>query len=271
MSANLAWNKMLSKVLSFGKQCYPRNKKTLEVLSHTSVINMNYPVITIPERKMNYSFMCGEAYWILSGSNKVKDIEPFMKAITKFSDNGIHFDGAYGPKVVDQLNYVCLTLLNDMDSRQAVLNIWRENPRESKDIPCTLSLQFTIRNNRLHCIVNMRSSDGWLGWVYDIFNFSMISAWVAIYLRQNNGFHNLQLGNLHLHAGSQHLYQSNWQISIDIVKQLIKKNTYKNIEFNIDAYKLPEQLVEDLFDCGMGSNSFQDSFFHDIAMIRGKK
>ena len=50
----------------------------------------------------------------------------FMKAIAKFSDDGIMFRGAYGPKVVEQLGYVTQNLLSDPDSRQAVININNE-------------------------------------------------------------------------------------------------------------------------------------------------
>jgi len=264
-TANYAWNKLLNAVLA-GVQSSPRNKKTIEILSYTSTIRMDSPVITIPERKMNYDFMCGEAHWILSGSNKVNDIEPFMKVIKKFSDNGIHFDGAYGPKVVEQLNYVCLTLLNDIDSRQAVLNIWRENPRPSKDIPCTLNLQFLIRDNELHCVANMRSSDAWLGWVYDVFNFSMISAWIAIYLRGYDGLRSLKLGNLYLHAGSQHLYENNWETANEISRI---RTVYENIEFNIDRYESPEDLTDSLWSCGMNYN-VDDNFFFDISARRKK-
>ena len=57
-----------------------------------------------------------------------------------------------------------------------IINIWRENPRSSKDIPCTLSLQFFLREASdqlwLHTIATMRSNDAWLGVPYDTFNFN---------------------------------------------------------------------------------------------------
>jgi thymidylate synthase len=57
-----------------------------------------------------------------------------MKGITRFSDDGITFFGAYGPKIITQTSYIVNTLCNDQDSRQAVLSIWRENPKSSADI-----------------------------------------------------------------------------------------------------------------------------------------
>jgi thymidylate synthase len=57
--------------------------------------------------------------------------------------------------------------------------------------------------------MNMRSSDAWLGVPYDWFNFSMLSAGVALLLREKGI--NVQLGNLHFYAASQHLYETNWE------------------------------------------------------------
>lgn len=208
MNASSAWLKLLKTIIADGSNVMPRGLPTTEILSHTSVVDMNSPIVNIPERKLNYRFMFAEAWWILSGSNRVTDISRYMKNIAKFSDNGITFRGAYGPKVVEQLDFIVETLAKEQHTRQAVLNIWRENPRQTKDYPCTLNMQWLIRDGKLNCITNMRSSDAWLGWVYDVFNFSMISNWILIALSTHHDVH-LELGNLYLSAGSQHLYTQN--------------------------------------------------------------
>jgi hypothetical protein len=134
------------------------------------------------------------------------------------------FDGAYGPRVVDQLRYVVDCLWKDPMSRQAVMEVWRPNPRESLDIPCTLTLQWLIRDGKLHCIDSMRSSDAWLGWVYDVFSFSMLSSCILLMLSErakktlavmstesgNWDYYKMVadtgLGTLYLVTGSSHLY-----------------------------------------------------------------
>jgi thymidylate synthase len=50
----------------------------------------------------------------------------------------------------------------------------------------------------------MRSSDAWLGVPYDIHAFAMMTALVALYLRDSLG--PLRLGELVVSVGSQHLY-----------------------------------------------------------------
>lgn len=209
-TADDSWRTLINQVLE-GKPANPRDMSTLEKLGLQSVTKMAFPIVTNPVRKMGYKFMFAEAWWILSGRRDVASIEAYGN-IGRFSDDGYQFDGAYGPQIMEQMRYVVDTLANDEDSRQAVITIWRPNPRPSSDIPCTVSLQLIIRDNKINCIATMRSSDLWLGWVYDVFNFSMVSLYVALRINDRAGT-DLKLGNLHLTAGSQHLYQKHYIIA----------------------------------------------------------
>lgn len=241
------WLNLLQHIDTHGRVVSPRGQNTMEVISCTSEIDMHRPIVSSFVRNINTKFLFGEAWWILSGSNKVKDITPYLKNIARFSDDGIAFNGAYGPKVTDQIPYAVQCLVQDIDSRQAVINIWREKPMPSRDIPCTLSLQFFVRNNRLYTQANMRSSDAWLGWVYDVFNFSMISAYVAICLRQHEQFKTLSLGSLYLTAGSQHLYLRNRDEAIKALSPEFE-NSVEIKPIDLAQYSHPEDLVQDLKD-----------------------
>lgn len=206
-TATAAWILKLNEILDNGEKVSPRGKDCLELLNSSTVIDMNYPYVECPPRKLGHKFQHAEAAWILSGDNRVETIAPYASAIKEFSDDGIYFAGAYGPRFVDQCSYVVDSLTRDPQTRQAVLTIWRPSPRTSSDIPCTVSVQFFIRDNKLYCIDTMRSSDIWLGWPYDVFNFSMMSEYIRILLSKK--YPQLQLGNLYLNAGSQHLYSHN--------------------------------------------------------------
>lgn len=241
-SANEVWLKNLQRVIKHGRSHSPRGMETLEILNNESVVDMRLPVITIPAREMGYKFLVAEALWILQGNSGVETIAPFSKQISQFSDDGYVFQGAYGPKVADQLRYVVETLSADPSSRQAVISIWRENPRPSKDIPCTLSLQFLVREGRINCIANMRSSDLWLGWVYDVFNFTMITTFVALRLR-DAGQH-LELGSLYLNAGSQHLYRKNYTKACEASQGV---NAWSYDPLDLSYFKTPHDLIIHLY------------------------
>lgn len=202
---NEIWINLLKGLTSHGHTVTTRGADCLELLCQTTVVPMTNPVITVATRKLGYKFMAAEAAWILSGDNRVITIAPYSSRIREFSDDGVRFFGAYGPPVRDQLGHVVRALRGDNMSRQAVLTIWRQNPPQTKDVPCTVALQWMIRDGQLHCFASMRSSDTWLGWPYDVVNFSVISRAIQLELL-NEQPPALQLGRLYLTAASQHLY-----------------------------------------------------------------
>lgn len=207
-----AWRSHVAHVLtSSNEHVNPRGMPTLEIIGPSVSIDMETPIVLCKIRKLNYGFMFGEASWILDGSNDLLAIEPYMNRIKYYSDNSRILSGAYGPHIVRQLQYVCRTLRHDRDSRQAVISIWQERPETSKDIPCTLTMQFIIRNDHIHCIVNMRSSDVYLGLPYDLFTFSCVAARV----RDMLGIRKLKLGTLSVHAGSAHVYKRDFAKAVN--------------------------------------------------------
>ncbi len=211
-TATEAWLKLLMTLTHAGRYVTPRGMGTVEVPHAWMAFDMMRPIVQCEPRKLSWKFLTGEALWILSGSDLVEDIAPYNKYISDFSDDGEVFFGAYGPKVVGQLNYVVRNLVYDPESRQAVISIWRENPPKTLDVPCTCILQFMIRNGALNCHVYMRSSDAWLGVPYDWFNFSMIALKVACEVNREAAVPPIvKLGAMYWTAGSSHLYEKNWQ------------------------------------------------------------
>jgi thymidylate synthase len=155
--------------------------------------------------------MAAEAYWILSGDDSVAGIAPYNSRISEFSDDGERFFGAYGPKILGQLEYVVAKLKADHDTRQAGLTIWRENPPTTKDVPCTVAAFFSLRGMTLNAHVFMRSSDVWLGVPYDVFNFSMLAHLICGHLNDERAADDVYSpGKLYLTAASSHLYETNW-------------------------------------------------------------
>lgn len=216
MNINKVWENKLKEILKHGIISSPRNIKIKELLNSSICVDMNKPILSIKERKLGYRFLFRESWHILDGRNDVESIKDYSKAISTFSDNGLFFFGSYGLRVLEQISYIVDILEQDRDTRQAVLTIWRPNPRTSKDIPCTVSIQWLIRNNKIYCIDNMRSSDIWLGVPYDIPNFSMITGFIMLMLRER-GIDNLELGDIYLNAGSQHLYEENFDKALNLL------------------------------------------------------
>lgn len=208
LSATSVWLELLEEIYNEGGKSSPRGQPIKEMLACMAVVDLNRPIVVEPLRELGYKFMAAEAAWIMSGDDRVSTIKDYAKHIANFSDNGETFFGAYGPKITSQLPYILDKLAEDQDTRQAVMTIWRESPPASKDIPCTVSVQWFIRDGEIHCVDTMRSSDLWLGWPYDIFNFSMLTHYLRLCLR-DRGIH-VKPGTLTLFAGSQHIYERNF-------------------------------------------------------------
>lgn len=153
-------------------------------------------------------FSClGELLWILAGSNALDFIEYYIPEYRKFSDDEQTIFGAYGARMFgqspnNQLHRVIALLHSKPDSRQAVVQLFDRNDtlEPHKDIPCTCTLQFAIRDKRLHMLTSMRSNDAWLGLPHDVFAFTMIQELVARAL-------GIELGEYRHAVGSLHLYE----------------------------------------------------------------
>jgi thymidylate synthase len=261
-SATWAWLNLLDKVYTYGQETSPRGMLIREKLACSATIDLNQPIVIEPLRELGYKFMAAEAAWIMSGDDRVETIKDYAKHISSFSDNGETFFGAYGPKIVDQLPYVIEKLAEDRDTRQAVLTIWRESPPPSKDIPCTVSIQWFIRNGKIYCIDTMRSSDLWLGWPYDIFNFSMLTHYLRLELR-NRGI-DVEPGTLTLFAGSQHIYERNFKAVEEILRARTSgdgiyrpENKVLSVSDTIDEMQIPGELIDTLWLYANGSGALK--------------
>lgn len=244
-----------------GKPVNPRSKKTIEVLNHHTVWEMRRPLLSLRARKLGYRFAPAEAAWMLTGSNLVSQIAPFAPKISQFSDDGVRFFGAYGPKIIDQLQYVVRKIVEDNCTRQAVINIWRESPPISKDIPCTTTLQFLQRGSEIHCVSTMRSNDAWLGTPYDIFNFSCIAMMVAASCTHQDGIER-SLGRLYHNVGSHHLYETDLNKVRDVVTRPDDEIEVLD-SFRLESFEFvshPDHIPVWLKRVALGSNLLQLSW-----------
>jgi thymidylate synthase len=178
----------------------PRGFATREVLNWSMEIDSNEALLDVKGRKLNYRFAVAEWVWMMFGRSDVESVAQFNSIMRQFSDDGVWLTGAYGPHICAQKQRVISKLRKDPATRQAVIQIPRPPLVDTKDEPCTLSLQYLFRDGKLHCTVTMRSSDIWLGVPYDMFTFSQVQNCIA-------GELGMPRGNLMLQAASSHLYE----------------------------------------------------------------
>ncbi len=166
-------------------------------------------IVTSPIRKMPLRYAVGELAWYLSGSNRVSDISRFAKKWEEISDDGVHNNSAYGWRIFDkfdfnQWEFVKDLLQRDPSSRQAIIHIKDASNVPTKDTPCTVYLQFLLRDGKLNLSVHMRSNDIWMGVPYDMFSFCFLQMLMAMEL-------GVEIGQYTHYAGSLHIYERDYK------------------------------------------------------------
>ena len=165
-------------------------------------------IMTNDLRKMSLRYAFGEMLWYASANENIHNtIDKFTKVWEGLSDDGVTVNSNYGYCIkkkfgFDQYEYVKQILKNDKNSRQAVIHIKDarntiENP--TKDLNCTVCLQFLIRDEKLYLTSYMRSNDLWLGFPYDVFNFTALQILLSMELEVGLGAYTHIDGSLHLY------------------------------------------------------------------------
>ena len=179
-----------------------------EVINAITVIkDPTRGIIDSPIRKMPMRYAVGELLWYLSGNNTLKAIQNYSKAWDRMSDDGKTVNSNYGWCIqhkygFDQWEYVKDLLRKDPNSRQAILHIKTADNKPTKDMNCTVCLQFLLRDGKLNLTTYMRSNDIWMGFPYDVFSFTAMQCKMAMELGVGIGTYT------HI-AGSLHLYERN--------------------------------------------------------------
>lgn len=255
---NQAYADSLWELFQGGKYVFPRGQKTLELAPY--VLHLENPrdrIISVKERNINLGFNILEFLSIVAGDNTVKRLAELNPGIVQYSDDGEVFRGAYGPRLrnnaVDQFKQVIDKLKEDKDSRQAIMTIF--DPKidyvVTKDVPCTISFHFMIRNNKLNMNVYMRSNDAMLGHVIDVFVFTMIQELIANEL-------GCELGEYYHFAGSFHLYEKDFEKAIKIA------NGYKSFTCNSIMPKMEGGIDQAIHAYNFNYGKL-NTYWHDIA------
>lgn len=193
----------------------PRGMKTREALAATLTLkNPRARIISSPARGVDYSFAAGEFLWYWQGREDLAFLLPYNKRMAEFSNDGLTLESAYGKRIFrddGQWRNVREELVRDPDSRRAVLRIFqpRDLRPDNKDVPCTLSIQFFIRDRLLYAHAVMRSNDVFWGLPYDVFSFTLLQEAMMLELRAAGVCDDL--GHYVHTAGSLHIYERHFE------------------------------------------------------------
>jgi thymidylate synthase len=169
----------------------------------------------------------GELLWYLTGDNRLEFIAPYISRYRDESEDGLTVHGGYGRRLFqqrghNQLQNVIALLRERPTSRRAVVQIFNAEDLadEHKEVPCTTTLQFFVREGRVDLIVTMRSNDAYIGLPHDVFCFTMIQEVMARALDREVGGYRHFVGSMHLYdkhrALAQNLIDEGFQSRIEM-------------------------------------------------------
>ena len=210
----LKWHKLLEEVLGSENIVERKNYKRSfqEIISHKFILeNPRDRLISDPIRSINIFQAVGHFLWITQGSFSLAPIKYYQSIAKKFSSDSVKMIGAYGPRLfgihhLNQIEHIITTLTNEPLKRRAVASIYLpqfDQHERVDEVPCTLNLQYLIRNGRLHAITYMRSQDAYNILPYDVFLFTMLQEYITRYLQ---AVYDIELGEYHHYSGSFHIY-----------------------------------------------------------------
>lgn len=213
------WTNTVAEILQHGKETKSRVGKVKEILRFSaSLSHVQQTFLLNKRRRLSPAYAAAEFLWYLSMTGDIEMILAYAPQYHKYAENDVAY-GAYGArwKEHDQLRLLVETLKAKPDSRQAIMTMWTGSDLshailgDHKDLPCTLNLQFLVRENKLHLVATMRSNDAWLGLPYDVFAFTCLQWLVASVLGIEPGTYTHQVG-------SMHLYEKNWKAAEEAVE-----------------------------------------------------
>jgi len=177
----------------------------------------------------NYDYINREIEWYNSESLYVNDIPGDVPAIWQsISSRHGRINSNYGWCILshengDQYHHCLNALKNDYDTRRAIMIYNRPsmqtdyNTYGMSDFMCTNSVQYLIRDNKLHAIVQMRSNDVVFGYKND---YAWQEHTLSILLSDlNEGIlvkNRVHMGDIIWNSGSLHVYERHFDLLKDL-------------------------------------------------------
>lgn len=254
-----------------------------------------------PWRDANPFFHFYESLWMLAGRNDVKSLTRYVDRMKSFSDNGQHFNAAYGfrwrqsrgdlkrvdyddysynPR--DQLRDIIARLKSSRDDRRCVLQIWDHEydlrapgDTQTKDSACNVAATFQVGvDGRLDMSLFCRSNDViWGAYGANAVHFSMLQEYVA-------SFVGVPVGTLTQISVNWHAYEDVLKSTVAKWKDQDPSRTYHHERYmaQVEPYPLVMNTTMEEWDLEChhftdfdgvrppgGRDQFDELFFRNVA------
>lgn len=212
-----------------GTMTSPRGLKVLEIQDHMFTMGPRVRFTSYRARNFNLDYAKFEMLWYLTGDryNRMITKSASMWELLEVPDGGgwhsnygqYWFRNEFTPDGRSGFDWVVDQLMEDKDTRQAVIPMLSRDHLYigNKDIVCTESISFRIRDNKLYMSVNMRSQDAMWGFTNDLFCFSILHE--MVYMALCDRYHGLTMGSYTHKVDSFHVYERHFDMLDQIIEE----------------------------------------------------
>lgn len=190
-----------------------------------------FPLVTT--KKVHLKSIIHELLWFLSGDTNIKYLNDNGVTIwDEWADENGNLGPVYGKQLVNwkginQVEILINNLKSNPNSRRHILSFWNVedlpdeslSPQQNVEIgkmalaPCHYTSIFNVANNKLNCMVIIRSNDLFLGNPYNIASYALLTHMIAQQCNLIPGQLILTIGDAHIY--NNHLDQVNEQLYRD--------------------------------------------------------
>ncbi len=197
---------------------------TLSMFGHQMRFDLHdgFPLVTT--KKVYWKGVVVELLWFLRGETNTKFLNDNGVSIwDEWADSSGNLGPIYGHqwrawrtaegKTVDQITSVINQIRQDPDSRRLIVNSWNVGQLDQMALPpCHMMFQFYVADGRLSCQLYQRSADVFLGVVWNIASYALLTHLVAAQT-------DLDVGEFIWTGGDCHIYKNHLE---QVEEQLLR-------------------------------------------------
>lgn len=225
LSSETAFRNVYKDLLENGRKCSPRGQLVIELEHYTYELPAYARFPNFEGRKLSLDYIKREFLWYLRGNRMDASITKYAKIWADVQNEDGSINSNYGQYIFARhytpnqspFERAVGELIADKDSRRASLTILNNGHLSSKtkDVPCTYSLNFRIRDDKLNMSVHMRSQDAVFGMGNDAPCFSFIHEMMLEALKDT--YPTINMGIYTHTADSFHVYERHFKLVQAIV------------------------------------------------------
>lgn len=231
-----AYHSALSMLYNLGDHIYMNNWKK-DTIECSMTMELSNP---LEEPMISKAFIGGP-------EDLQQYVMEMLDGILDFEIEKGNWTYTYHDRYSKQLDFIINELKSNPSSRQAIMHIRNDSDIGSTDPACLQSIQYFIRDNKLHCKVLFRSNDAFRATFMNAFALIMLQKKVADIL-------DLEVGTYVHRANSFHIYEDN----------------FKDVKSFLDKYTNKEYKHEDFCYYYLGEDGWKEMMDEAIPFIMNK-